>query len=106
MTYLDFLLVFLAVPIALLLVLWRREAPRWPWKVIAALAVVALLYTGPWDSAIIANGVWSYPVRRVLGPALGLVPAEEYGFYILQVVLTSIVTALFLTARSRRRGQD
>jgi lycopene cyclase domain-containing protein len=101
MTYLDFLLVFLVAPIAIILVAWRRAARWWPWTTMAALAGVALLYTTPWDNAIIANGVWSYPPGRVLGPAIGRVPLEECAFYILQVVLTGAVTVLFLTRHQR-----
>jgi lycopene cyclase domain-containing protein len=97
MTYLQFLAIFLIVPLAVVLLIWRRDLRRWPWAVLGGLSVVALLYTGPWDNALIANGVWSIARDRVVGPAIGLVPLEEYTFYVLQVVLTGLVTTLLLT---------
>ncbi len=106
MTYLEFLFIFLGGPIALSLVVWRRTAQYVPWIVLAALALMALLYTGPWDNAIIAAGVWTYPTRRVLGPAIGLVPIEEYAFYVLQVLLTGVVTTVLLTRWQQRSSGE
>jgi lycopene cyclase domain-containing protein len=91
MTYGAFLVVFLVLPIGVLaLALRRRMTPAWRWSV-GAVAVIAVLYTAPWDNYIIAQGVWSYPPGRVLGPTLGFVPLEEYAFFVLQVLLTGLV---------------
>ncbi|GAC1438295.1 MAG: hypothetical protein NVSMB65_12610 [Chloroflexota bacterium] len=102
MSYLTFVVIFLVVPIGALVVAYRRGAARWPWGVFAGLALVALAYTGPWDNALIANGVWAFGRGRVVG-TIGLVPIEEYVFYVLQVVLTGIVTTLILGRRARGR---
>lgn len=60
------------------------------------LALLALVYTAPWDNLIVLQGVWNYDPNRVLGVAIGVVPLEEYGFYVLQVVLTSLFTCAVL----------
>ncbi len=95
MTYGAFLAVFLLLPCAgLAVALRRRMAAPWAWSVLAVV-VVAVLYTAPWDSYIISQGVWSYPPGRVLGLTLGLVPLEEYAFFVLQVLLTGLVLLAF-----------
>ena len=98
MTYGAFLLLFLVLPILALAVALRRRMTRaWRWSV-GAVALIAVLYTTPWDNFIVAQGVWSYPPDRVLGVTLGLVPLEEYVFFVLQVLLTGLVL-LALTGR-------
>jgi lycopene cyclase domain-containing protein len=54
------------------------------------------LYTAPWDNAIILNGVWSFSRSQVLGTVIGVVPLEEYIFYVLQVALTGLFTVWLL----------
>jgi lycopene cyclase domain-containing protein len=96
-TYAAFLALFLLPPIALLAILRRPDR-----RLLVALAVtstVAVVYTGPWDAAIIAEGVWSYPPGRVVGPSIGGVPIEEYAFFVLQTVMTGLLTALCLARR-------
>jgi len=98
-----FLLVFLGVPIALFLLLLRgRIAPR-VWGTLALTAGAALLYTAPWDNAIILNGVWSFDPAHVLNVVIGVVPLEEYLFYILQVAATGLCT-VWLLRRYRPNG--
>jgi lycopene cyclase domain-containing protein len=92
-TYGIFLAIFLVVPLSLVVVLARRLIDRRLALVLAVLVAVAVAYTGPWDSAIIANGVWSYGPRQVVGAVAGGVPIEEIIFYVLQVCLTGIFTA-------------
>jgi lycopene cyclase domain-containing protein len=100
MTYAAFLLWFLVLPIvALLAILWRRITRPWVGGILAVM-VLAVVYTGPWDHFIIEQGVWSYPPGRIAGPAIGLVPLEEYAFYLLQVLFTGLV----LLAMTRRRA--
>lgn len=93
-TYLQFLALFLALPIIVLLVALRREPRSLPWAAIGLVCLLALAYTTPWDNLLVLNGVWSYAPGRVLGWLFGAVPAEEYGFFILQTVLTSLFTLL------------
>jgi lycopene cyclase domain-containing protein len=92
-TYLEFLALFLIPPILLMLVLERRRLRRallWQLPVVIGLAI---LYTAPWDRVLILERVWTYPAGRVLGGTVLRVPVEEYGFYVLQVILAGLVTA-------------
>ncbi|MDZ7799619.1 MAG: lycopene cyclase domain-containing protein [Trueperaceae bacterium] len=95
MTYLQFHLVFLLPPIVALFLLTRRRlrgtalgASRVV-TAFAAIVVLALAYTTPWDNALVARGVWGYPDGRVLF-TLGYVPIEEYAFFVLQPILTGL----------------
>lgn len=97
MTYAAFLAVFLVPPIALLALL--HQPRRRLLAAIGATALLAVVYTGPWDAAIIAEGVWSYPPGRVIGPTIGGVPIEEYAFFVLQTAMTGLLTALCLARR-------
>lgn len=86
MDYWVFDLLLLALPAALLL--RGLRPPRALLGATAALAVVALLWTGPWDEHLVRTGVWSYGPDRVLA-TVGSVPAEEYAFVVLLVVLVA-----------------
>lgn len=96
MTYLEFLALFLLPPIVLLVGLERRRLTRRLLWQLGAVASLAILYTAPWDRVLIAERVWTYPASQVLGTTLLRVPVEEYGFYVLQVVLAGLVTAAVL----------
>ncbi|HEX8959062.1 MAG TPA: lycopene cyclase domain-containing protein [Solirubrobacterales bacterium] len=101
MTYAQFLLLFVVPPIVLLgahLALRRRLSRRLA-LALGVTAVLAVVYTGPWDSTIISQGVWAYPPGRVLGPTVALVPLEEYTFFVLQVLMTGLLTASLLGRR-------
>lgn len=101
MTYAGFLLRFVIIPIVLLsvlLIFQRRKSaavehagigipPRY---LLLALAVIALVYTTPWDNYLVANGIWWYDPSLVLGIRFGWVPLEEYAFFLLQPALTGL----------------
>lgn len=86
MAYWLFDLLFLVVPSGLLLGAHRPTARMW--RAVALLAVVALLWTAPWDEHLVRSGVWSHGPDRVLG-TVGSVPVEEYAFVVLLVVLVA-----------------
>jgi lycopene beta-cyclase len=90
MTYLQFHLVFLVPPLVVLLARLPRAAvvfgPR-AWWTLPAIALIALVYTTPWDNYLVYRGIWWYGPDRVLG-LIGYVPVEEYLFFILQPLLT------------------
>lgn len=103
MTYTSFLLTFIVPPIALLAGLValrartrRRHGPlstSAPWvspALVAALLVVAMLYTAPWDNHLIASHVWFYDRARVDGITLGWIPLEELLFFPLQTLLVAL----------------
>lgn len=84
MPYWLFDLLVLALPATLLV--RGLPAAALPWRPVAALAGVALVWTGPWDEHLVRTGVWSYGPDRVLA-TVGSVPVEEYAFVVLLVVL-------------------
>ena len=90
MSYLAFLLVFIVPPLLVLAWTQRRRLraihPR-ARRFLVLMAVIALVYTTPWDNYLIWRGVWSYGGDRVVG-TIGYVPVEEYLFFLLQPLLT------------------
>ncbi len=98
MTYGQFLLIFLVLPITALAWLLRRELTRRQLLAASGVALVAFLYTPIWDNLLVANRVWWYDPDRVAGITLGWVPLEEYLFFVLQPVLVGL-WMLFLRHR-------
>lgn len=113
MTYLQYHLVFiLPLLLALGLVTWRetrrtslagslRPERGWAARTALLFPLIPLLYTTPWDNYLVARGIWNYPPERVLG-RLGYVPVEEYAFFLLQTVITT----LWLCVLLRRGGPE
>lgn len=101
MTYFGFLLTYIIPPILLFAAIawWDQRSGRnfpenlsaWsPLFVMLAHVLVALLYTTPWDNYLVATKVWWYDPSLVTGWLIGWVPIEEYSFFVLQTVLTSL----------------
>jgi lycopene cyclase domain-containing protein len=99
MTYFGFLLRFLGVPLILLAILlaWRSRRQGHSgagttsppaWAAILLHALIALVYTTPWDNYLVATRVWWYDPALVTGFTLGYVPIEEYTFFVLQPILS------------------
>ena len=104
MTYPTFLVIFLLAPILVLGFRWRNDIRQGWWQRAAIGTIIAaLMYTTPWDNYLVATRVWYYDTARVWNVVLGYVPLEEYLFFILQVILTSLIT-LRLMRRSLRHG--
>jgi lycopene cyclase domain-containing protein len=92
MTYLEFLIFFIGIPL-LAFTLWayRKQCLRREKFVgIGLMGMIALVYTTPWDNYLIEQNIWSYPEGVVLG-TIGFVPIEEYGFMVLQTVFAGIL---------------
>ncbi|GIW13237.1 MAG: lycopene beta-cyclase [Tepidiforma sp.] len=113
MTYGAFLGLFVLPPIVTLAAGVLRWPPPVPRRELAAgiglLAVIAVVYTTPWDNYLVATETWTYPEDRTWGITLGWVPLEEYCFFVLQTVLTGLWVGLWLragggTARGQRGG--
>ena len=109
MTYGEVLAVYVVPVLAAVFIanVWldgRRRGPR-PWWAVAGLALVALIYTTPWDNYLVATGVWWYDPRLVSGLTLGWVPAEEYCFFILQTLLTGLWTAALVRGGEGGAGE-
>lgn len=92
MTYFEFLLIFLVIPIIALLAAQRRnrQSGRPFWWAIAPQIALALIYTTPWDNHLVATGVWYYNPKQVTGILLGYVPLEEYAFFVLETLLAGL----------------
>ncbi len=109
MTYFAFLGWCVGIPLLILALLtWRdqrqhKALPRtlqsWPaMAVMAAHILLAVLYTTPWDNYLVATNVWWYDPALVTGIILGWVPLEEYIFFVVQTVLSSL-WVLYLARR-------
>ncbi|MSP14236.1 MAG: lycopene cyclase domain-containing protein [Chloroflexi bacterium] len=102
MSYFTFLLLFILPPLMILLFLIRRQGGlrqgslgsgldgARPDMVVLGLVLIAVLYTTPWDNYLVATRVWWYNPALVTGLTLGWVPLEEYTFFVLQTLLTSL----------------
>ncbi|MFQ3578098.1 MAG: lycopene cyclase domain-containing protein [Verrucomicrobiia bacterium] len=121
MTYADFLLRFLIFPIlVLILCAWALRKGGgiasvdlgYHWRGVGILAIIAFVWTTPWDNYLIARGVWDSPEDRVVGRIL-YVPVEEYAFFVLMPIFNGALIYLLLgllpkassSWRSRQRWQ-
>jgi lycopene cyclase domain-containing protein len=107
MTYAEFLLIYLILPVCALIgfSLWMRKRGEFTnidvrrhWIGVAVLALIAFFWTTPWDNYLIARGVWDSPEERILG-RLGYVPIEEYAFFVLMPLFNGVILLMLL-----RRG--
>jgi lycopene cyclase domain-containing protein len=101
MTYFDFLLRFLVIPILVFLAITygdtktNRRPPgirngRAVWTAIGIHVLLAVLYTTPWDNYLVATGVWYYNPQLVTGIVIGFVPIEEYTFFVVETILAGL----------------
>ncbi|WP_253736323.1 lycopene cyclase domain-containing protein [Halohasta salina] len=77
---------------------WTVGKPVY-WTGVAAITLIAVVYTTPWDNYLIAHGVWGYGEGQTFAH-IGLAPVGEYVFFLLQPILT----ALWLGQLTLRRG--
>src|SRR5689334_1808943 len=103
MTYAQFLLLFLAVPILALVVaiLRRRLLDRRLIAPLLVLPLIALAYMAPWDHTAAVWGLWTWAPGRTWGWRWWDVPPEEYLF----CVLEGLLAVLLLAAILLRRGE-
>jgi lycopene cyclase domain-containing protein len=103
LTYGQFLLVFLLLPIVGLAFLLlragrqkrmdeKRQQGVNRWWLLTGLVILAIIYTIPWDNHLIAEGVWWYDSSLVSGVMLGHIPLEEVLFFPLQTILIGLWT--------------
>ena len=93
MSYFTFHFIFTLPPILLLALVQRQPLAGIgglrAWLGLPLIALLALVYTTPWDNYLIWRDVWHYGTERVVG-TLGYVPVEEYLFFLLQPILTGL----------------
>jgi len=108
MTYLQFHLIFTLPVIAVLLLAQRHPMAAVgagkAWRAIGLVALIAYVYTTPWDNYLVYREVWGYGPDRVLG-TIGYVPVEEYLFFGLQSLLTGLWVCLIRWWLPPSRGQ-
>jgi len=92
MTYLQFLLLFLGIPLIIVFSLYKKSSlphKKEYRRAIGILVFLAVSYTTPWDNYLVKTGVWIYGEGRILG-TIGYVPIEEYCFFVLQTILSGL----------------
>ena len=104
MNYFDYLLLFIIFPSIVLAVFFAIRV----WKSssltpiiqfgfsFSILALVAFIYTTPWDNYLVASGIWFYDPSKIIGIVYGYVPLEEYSFFILETLLICLVASLLI----------
>jgi len=101
MTYFNFLLRFLIIPILIFLAItyWNNKKNRQitgfrngraVWTAIGIHILLAVVYTTPWDNYLVATGVWYYNPELVTGIVIGYVPIEEYTFFVVETILSGL----------------
>lgn len=91
LTYVEFLSVFLAVPVAALAIAVARKTDdaRRVLAGLLALVCIAVGYTAPWDSYLVGRGVWTYG-EGVVAVRFARVPLGEWLFFVLQTTATGL----------------
>ena len=99
MTYSQFLLLFLALPTALLLIVLRGKIARHNQIALGLVNLLAFVYTTPWDNYAAYQKLWTFAPEFVWGKPFwfGYLPLEEYLFYFAE----AIFVCLTLLALSR-----
>lgn len=101
MTYFEFLIIFICIPLLLTLFARRffKNVGEFEYIPITILCAVALIYTTPWDNYLIMRDVWTYPADKIIS-VLGYVPLEEYFFMILQTFFAGLLWTSFVPRRN------
>lgn len=105
MTYFQFHLLFNLPALVVLMLLVGRRLTATHLRWIALMCVGVLALVTPWDNWAVYRGIWSFDWQRVtpvVVPAFGIewkLPAEEYAFFVIETVLVSLLTILFLPHR-------
>ena len=102
MTYLEYLLTFIILPIMVQIGILSTLQVKYNKKIsfipsiisIILLSIIALIYTTPWDNYLVAHKIWYYDPHKVVGIVLGYVPIEEYSFFILQTIFVSLLLTI------------
>lgn len=101
MSYFGVLGVFIVPPVVALIALIMSKSRSADWLqyiAVLMLAMIALVYTAPWDNYLVATSVWWYDEALVTGVTIGWVPIEEYSFFALQTLLTGFWTVFLMRA--------
>lgn len=103
MTYLNFLILFIGIPLLPLIGFYIKTdylEKKFLIKGIGVLCCLAFVYTTPWDNYILSQGVWWYGPDRILF-TIGYVPIEEYSFFLIQTVFTGL-WSIFILSKTKK----
>ena len=93
MTYADFLLLFLVLPLSVLVIFLRRRLLDQRYLVLTGiLMLIALVYMAPWDHIAAVWGLWTWASNRTWGLRWWAIPPEEYLFCVLEALLAITLT--------------
>lgn len=97
MTYLDFILFFLLIPIVVIGLMYKLfySDYKFPYAIVFILSIIALSYTIPWDNYLIVSGIWYYD-RSLISSLILSIPVEECGFMVFQTTLSVIIFSAYL----------
>ncbi|KAE9527398.1 hypothetical protein AGLY_013096 [Aphis glycines] len=89
LTYIDVHLIYTLPIIAVLASITWPFISRLELFKMAFVCTMAFVYTTPWDNYIIFHSAWMYKPKNILA-VIGYVPVEEYMFFVIQTVMTSL----------------
>lgn len=94
LTYGRFLLIFVIFPTIFFAACILRnsgfEANIYRFLWVGVIALIAFIWTPIWDNYLVANGVWWYDTKLVWNIIIGVVPLEEYLFFVLQPIFVGV----------------
>ncbi len=93
MTFLQFLLVFMVAPTALLIAAHGSDGAGQVLATAAIVAAAVVIVVAPLDHILIEQGIWDYGAGKVAATVWD-VPVEKLGYRGLQAVFVVAVTAL------------
>ena len=95
MQYLQFVMLFLVAPTAVLIVVYGPRGSGQLLRLLGVVVVLALIYALPWDYLRIHGGSW-VPNRFASIVEIAGVPIEDAFFFALQVLFVGTLTAIAL----------
>ncbi len=106
MTYAQFLLLFLVVPLGMFLIALKGRIRSRHRRACAAVCLLAFIYTSPWDNHAAATKLWTFDAHFAPpGHFIFSLPWEEYAFYFLQGILICLLVVGLSRWRVPRDGE-
>ena len=103
MTYADFLLIFLVLPLGVLVAILRERLLNKRYlAIVGALTLVSLIYMAPWDHFAAIWGLWTWVNVRTWGLRWWAIPPEEYLFCVLEALLAITLTFAIVTRKNAK----
>lgn len=93
LTYLQVHIIYTIPPTIVLFFILRPFINAFERFKLATLVALAVTYTTPWDNYIVYHKAWWYRQDAVLA-TIGYVPIEEYAFFVIQTLMTTLWTML------------